>query len=167
MGMDKLTRRQMVGMVGAAAALVSAGTAHAAAPSASPTLAEPVAPTSALLAPLAAGVSLGPYTVIGIVGARAGALTVGLQTASALRFYLDVCLRDDTGPVPPARTERCDVFVANEGDGELPTAEEQGLAAMAVAEVVRANENACDLTGLMTHRARLSAFGDKVLRGLE
>ena len=171
MGMDKLTRRQMVGMVGAAAAIASSG--HAAAGQlARPARNEsdspaPVVSLTSLVAPLAAGSQLGAWRVVGIVGARAGAVTVGLETASATRFFLDVCLRDDSGPTPPARTSRCDVFVANEGNGGLPTVEEQGLAAMAVAEVVRANENGCDLSGLMTHRARLAAFGDKVLRGLD
>jgi hypothetical protein len=169
MGMDKLTRRQMVGMVGAAAALASSGQAVAgqlARPARGPSA--PPAPSGvSLVAPLALGSQLGAWRVVGIVGARAGAVTIGLESDATKRFFLDVCLRDDNGPTPPARTTRCDIFVANEGNGAVPTVEDQGLAALAVAELVRANENGCDLSGLMTQRARLAAFGDSVLRGLD
>jgi hypothetical protein len=170
MGIDKLSRRQLVGMVGAAAALASSGAIAAerkpwaATRSAAPATAP--SPAAAIVAPLAAGVRLGRWRVAGVV-ARSGAVTVGLDDGASPPFYLEVCQRDDEGPVPPARTDRCDVFVANEGDGALPTVEEQGLAAMAVADVVRANEHQSDLSGLMTHRSRLQRFGKEMIRGLD
>ncbi len=176
MGMDKLSRRQMVGMVGAAAALASSGVAMAAPAALARRKEKDVAtprPTAeqanrvALLAPLQAGSTLGAWTVLGILPVRAGAITVGLRGASGDTFYIDVCVREDAGPNPPARTDRCDIFVANEGNGGLPTVESHGLAAMAVAEIVRANEHSAGIDGLMTHTARLAEYGDAVFRGLD
>jgi hypothetical protein len=91
---------------------------------------------------------------------------VQLSGVDGEKFHIDICARDEGpgAPVPPARTDLCDLFVANEGAGSDPTKEDQGLAAMALAEVIRSHEHRVDLNGLLTLAARLDLHRDCVVR---
>jgi hypothetical protein len=126
----------------------------------------PVLSAAALLSPLALGSSIGSWRIVGLGQLHAGAVSVQLSGVDEEKFHIDICARDDVpgAPVPPARTDLCDLFVANEGAGSDPTNEDQGLAAMALAEVIRSHEHRIDLRGLLTLRARLQLHGDSVLR---
>jgi hypothetical protein len=122
---------------------------------------------SALVAPLVAGSVLGSWRVVRSFSLRAGAVSLELKDASDRPFYLDICKRDrrPSAPKPPASTDLYDIFVANEGDGSATTVEDHGLAAMAVAEVVRANEHSVTVAGMLTLRERLRRHPDQVMRG--
>ncbi len=123
---------------------------------------------SALLAPLTVGARLGTWRVERISPVRHGAVTVGLREDAAEVFYLDICARDsDPGaPAAPGRSDRFEVFVANLGNGSQPTDERQGLAAMAVADVLRTNEHRVSVQGILTLRERLSRHADKLQRSV-
>jgi hypothetical protein len=173
----KLSRRRMMAMAGATAVLApsvvaSAGTrargqrarasgAHEDRPRGEARWA------AELVAPLGAGSTLGSWRVQGVGALRAGAVSITLLDAAGGRFYLDVCKRDGRSgaPVPPGRSELCDVFVANEGNGSVPTHEDHGLAAMALADIVRTNERRVGIEGLLTQRDRMRSFPDQVMRG--
>lgn len=166
----EVSRRRMMALLGASVALAPA--AAIAAPS--PLLEGPAAAPSdrdidgsALLAPLAAGSQLASWQLVRVSAVRHGAVTVGMREGTGAEFYLDICSRDMAAgaPVPPGRSDRFDVFVANLGDGSRPTDESHGLAAMAVAEVLRTNEHRVSIPGLLTLRERLATYSDKVLRG--
>ena len=120
-----------------------------------------------LVAPVKEGSVLGPWRVVEVGSVQAGALTLTLLDGSGRTFFLDVCRRDDGlgAPVPPARTDMFDIFVANEGDGLSPTLEDHGLAAMALAEVVRANEHAVQVSDILTLRERLRRHRSRISRG--
>ncbi len=166
----KVSRRQCVGWIGATVALaptVVAASEHRAVPedTSEPSCA-PVLSASALLHPLALGSAIGSWRIEGLGQLHAGAVSVELSGVDGERFHIDVCSRDDLpgAPVPPARTDLCDLFVANEGAGSDPTKEDHGLAAMAIAEVIRSHEHRVDLSGLLTLRTRLELHGDSVVR---
>jgi hypothetical protein len=108
------------------------------------------------LSPLAAGAKLGSWQVVEISELADGAISVILQDAAGRHFQLDVCARDrnHAGPRGPGETERFDVYLANSGDGQLRTHENHGLAAMAIADVVRGNEANLDAAGFLTLRER-------------
>jgi hypothetical protein len=167
----KVTRRQAVGVVGAAFALAPSTVAFAAQGNRSLIEGSGVAPAAlhgdALLAPLSAGAKLGAWLIHRIGALNAGAVAVELLGRNGERFHLDICACDrEVGAAePPARTARCDIFVANEGAGNDWTVEDHGLAAMALAELVRTNEHRVDLRGLETLRTRLRLHGDEVRRG--
>ena len=166
----EVSRRRMLALVGASAVAVPV------AANASPVPVELDDPApqdeqvdaSALLAPLTAGATLGGWLVTGITGVRYGALTVAVSDAAGATFYLDVCARDQGlgAHAPPARSEKYDVFLSNHGTGADPTFEDHGLAAMALAEILRANENRVQPEGFLTLRERLARFPDEVVRGL-
>jgi hypothetical protein len=54
--------------------------------------------------------------------------------------------------------------VKNGGDGYSPTAEEQGLAAMTLATVLRAHEARMPTEGFLTHAERISRHPQSLLR---
>jgi len=88
---------------------------------------------------------------------RLGAIPVLLRTTDGRLFQVDV-LRRDTGPAPVlgvGNTRTLSLFVMNRGDGGKPTDEEQGLGAMALAELLAAHEHDAVLPpGLLTIRER-------------
>lgn len=167
----KVTRRQAVGVVGAAVVLAPSAVALASArqhePVATPESVPAPLDGGALLEPVCAGTMLGAWRVDRIGRVTAGAIPVEMLDRNGARFHLDICARDDGlgAAEPPARTARCDIFVANEGTGGVPTVEDHGLAAMALAELVRTNEHRVELNGLETLRTRLRLYGDEVTRG--
>lgn len=173
-----VSRRFVVGVLGAGSAVAATGVAlpagatnllGATAPrplsaperdgAAPATGATAVPPQPGLVAPLAAGSALGRWQVESIHEVAGGALSLVLVDAAGARFQLDVCLRDATpGAVTaPGRTEHFEVFLANSGNGATATFEDHGLAAMAVADIVRGNEALADRSGFMTLAARLAA----------
>ncbi|MBX3182844.1 MAG: hypothetical protein KIT72_18375 [Polyangiaceae bacterium] len=97
-----------------------------------------------LVAPLAAGAELGRWQIASVRSLDAGAVSV-LVTSASGAFQLDV-VRRSASPRSPGVTDHFEVMVMNHGDGAKPTAEEQGLAAMALAEVIRGNEQAVDVS---------------------
>ncbi len=96
-----------------------------------------------LVAPLASGAKLGRWQIASVRSLDAGAVSV-LITGESGAFQLDVVGRS-ASPHSPGVTEYFEVMVMNHGDGAKPTAEEQGLAAMALAEVIRGNEQMVDV----------------------
>lgn len=160
----RVSRRQMVGVFGAAAVAVPALST-----SSTPAIAAtPGAPSmGGLLDPLRAGSRLGEWIVVAIGPMRAGAISVAMKDSAGARFHIDVCRRDTdpAAPSPPARSERCDLFLSNDGDGVSPTREGHGLAAIALAEIVRSNEHALRLDGMLTRRERLERHPLQVAEG--
>ncbi|MBI5537558.1 MAG: hypothetical protein HY898_32850 [Deltaproteobacteria bacterium] len=166
-----VSRRQLMGLLGLAAVVVPAGSAWAGGGSTrrqSPPAPPPVASGSGcpIVAPLQAGSRIGAWTVEGISAVHAGAVTLTLRDPSGAGFHLDLCRRDRGmgAPAAPAHTDLFEIFLANEGDGSRPTHEDHGQAALAVAEIVRANEHAVKLEGMLTLRERLSRFPREVGR---
>jgi hypothetical protein len=148
-----VSRRFVVGVLGSSVAAASLLTraASAAAPP------EP-ARVQALIAPLGEGARLGRWTIVRIEPLTRGAVTLVAAGEDGREFCLEILARD---PSPlaqraPAITERFAVHVRNGGDGWLPTCEEQGLAAMALARIIAANEQALDAGGFLTHAERLA-----------
>jgi hypothetical protein len=141
----------MLVMAGAAAAIPIAPDASARSLTCSET-AKRAMPTAAsspddvaarLLSPLVPGSKLGAWTIERIVPFSEGAVSVVLCDEGGVRFQLDICARDDSTDARrgPARTDRLEIFIANGGNGALDTYEDHGLAAMALAEVMRTNES--------------------------
>jgi len=169
-----VSRRSMLALVGASAVAVPAvANAKPFGPldesSAPPDVEEDgIGDASALLAPLTTGSMLGAWRVTGLSAVRHGALTVRLSDAAGATFYLDVCARDGGlgAHEPPACSERYDIYLSNHGKGADPTVEDHGLAAMALSEILRANENRVGVEGFLTLRQRLAQFPDEVVRGL-
>ena len=166
-----VSRRQLMGLLGLAAVAVPAGSAWARGGSAQRRISPahrqaPAGSGGALLAPLEAGRRIGAWTVQRISEVHAGAVTVALLDGADRRFYLDLCVRDRASgsPSAPARTDLYEIFLANEGDGSRPTHEEHGQAALALAEIVRANEHTVKLEGMLTLRERLGRFPQEVGR---
>lgn len=155
----KLSRREATRMIGAGVA-ASAAIVGSTVPAQATSWAKMAAPaggagqadaqvTSAerlladqLVAPIKAGTALGDWQIARVRSLDAGAVTV-LVTGASGSFQLDV-VRRSASPQSPGVTERFEVMVMNQGDGMKPTAEEQGLAAMALAEVIRGNEQVVD-----------------------
>ncbi len=176
---DDVSRRFVVGALGVGAATAAAGVAigsvrlpngsSAAAPRQVPPEAsgdDPPAEEDAallqahkLVAPLAVGSRLNRWTVEQILPVKDGAASVVLRDGKGESFQLDICARDDaaSAPVGPGRSERFQVFLANSGDGSKATFEDHGLAAMALAEVIRANEHHVDHGLFQTQARRTSA----------
>ena len=165
----RMTRRTALTMAAAGAALAasSARSVQAAMPTPTRPDTRDAEPALDLIAPLQPGSSIGAWKVKAVTAVRAGALTVSLVDSAGRAFAVDLCARDDMpgAPVSPARTARFDLFVANGGDGAMPTREEHGLAAMALAEVVRTNEQRMAIPGVMTQRARVKRYGDQIVAG--
>ncbi|MCA9642698.1 MAG: hypothetical protein H6718_26565 [Polyangiaceae bacterium] len=105
-----------------------------------------------LVAPLTAGSQLGRWKVAGVLPLREGAVSVVMAHGNDERFQLDVVARGDQRA--PGESEFFQVMVVNRGDGATTTREEEGLAAMALADVIRANEHAVDRSGFLTLEQR-------------
>jgi hypothetical protein len=169
----RLTRRHALWLAATGAALASSNLARAAIPALQPARKEGARPSAddpawGLIAPLREGSMLGPWRVVAMTPVRAGAITVVVANAQGQNYAIDICQRDDSSsaPVPPARTAHYDIFVVNEGSGNTPTREEHGLAAMALAEVIRSNESSVRPAGLATHRQRLAGYSDQIMKGI-
>lgn len=145
----RISRRSAVSLMGAGGlAGVLVGQA------ASERAAEPVA-ASAL--PLQVGQRFGRWTISAIYAITDGALQIGIEGADSREFVLELMARDPSplAPRPPASTDALAIFVRNGGDGWLPTAEEQGLAAMTLARVLESSGHVGPVAGLLTHSERV------------
>jgi hypothetical protein len=118
----------------------------------------------ALVAPLTAGATLGPWKVEQLLPLSHGAASLVLSDAEGVRFQLDVCARDSNpdAPLPPACSEFFDVFLANGGKGSKSSFEHHGLAAMAIADVIRQNEQQLSREGFATLSERIARTPEAV-----
>ncbi|MEZ4220102.1 MAG: hypothetical protein R3B13_04165 [Polyangiaceae bacterium] len=150
MSASHLSRRAFGAVVGTSAAALGAGqVAQAPTPSSPVDLGAP----GELLRPLAAGSRLGAWHVQEVLPLTDGAVSVLLRDEAGSEFQLDVCARDP-GASAPGQSEHFAVFVVNRGDGAVPTHESHGLAAMALADVIRGNEAGVDRSGFLSVAAR-------------
>ncbi len=159
-----VSRRVVFGALGASAVATAASLSKSAvgAPvlgskKASTPIALPDEVVGRLVAPLEANASLSRWRVVKVTALVGGAASVVLLDGTGAEFQLDVCARDEAALVP-ARTEYFDISVVNQGDGSTATAEEHGLAAMALADIVRTNEHRVDA-------ALFATLHDRVARG--
>jgi len=128
-----------------------------------------VAPTSkatvamspdALLSPLTVGARFARWTVAAIHPVEDGAISVVIRAQDGHEFSLDIVARDASpfAARPPAAVGALAIHVCNSGDGWSPTTEEQGLAAMTLAQVIEANGKGEAASGLLTQADRLALF---------
>lgn len=103
---------------------------------------------------LVPGQHVGRWTIVAVHAVHLGAVPIVVANADGSRFQIDVMARDPDGPGGVARTDRFDLFIANHGDGQTATQEEQGLGAMALAEVLRAHEARAEVPTLLTMHQR-------------
>ncbi len=94
------------------------------------------AEASELLGALRRGSHLGASRVIEVGPVRHGSIALSMASSGGRPFQLDV-LRDDGRGGAVGRAPGLAIYVSNEGDGGTPTDEEQGLAAMALARLLR------------------------------
>jgi hypothetical protein len=117
-----------------------------------------------LLHPLVAGAKLARWTIVQIDPLVHGAVRVKVRADDGHMFDVEILARDHAALARPlAETERHAFFVLNGGDGWTATHEEQGLAAMTIAEIVRRNERTTRLSGFLTHGERIRDHGDTML----
>lgn len=166
-----VSRRRMLALVGASVVVVpvvASARESRSLPSQSEAETGGRQDASGLVAPLRPGSRLGAWRVQALSTVRHGAVTVGLVDGLGGSFCLDICARDEGvgAAVAPGRSEHYDVFLANEGKGADPTHEDHGLAAMALAEIVRANENAVRPEGMLTLRERLDRYSNEIVRSV-
>jgi len=165
-----VTRRVFVGVVGGgvlAAPIVAAAGGQTTEPQTSSIGTEPATRETIqrLLHPLKEGEKLARFTIVQIDPIVNGCVSVKVRADDGHTFDIEVLARDVSSMTqrPPAETERHAFFVVNGGDGWAPTHEEQGLAAMTLAEVVRRNERDVRLSGFLTFAERLSHHGEALL----
>ena len=155
---DRISRRSALGL---SAGVLAGAMITGVKPSSD--VAETTTP-EALLAPLAVGSRFARWTVAAIHPIEHGALSVLVRAQDGHEFSLEVLARDGSSlaPRPPAEVGELAIYVCNAGNGWMPTAEEQGLAAMTLAQVLEANGKGAPVTGLLTHAERTARFGDDV-----
>lgn len=153
-----VSRRMVVGLLGSGVALAPAvGQAFAARPAVPSTEPEDTV-GRALLAPLGPGDKLARWTIEAIRPLAEGAVKVVVKGADERAFELEIMARDASplAPRAPGETGQFSIYVRNGGDGYAPTNEEQGLAAMTLAAIVKRNEAGVSAAGFLTHEARFS-----------
>jgi len=116
--------------------------------------------------PVEVGARFGRWTVSAVHPIADGTLPIGVRDADQHELVLEVLARDSSllAPKPPAATEGLAIFVRNGGDGWLPTAEEQGLAAMGLADLLTTSGRGGAIAGLLTHGDRLLAHHATLMR---
>lgn len=111
----------------------------------------------ALFRPLQAGQRFEGFVIEAILPLKQGAASLRLRSDEGQAFELEVLARDTKNPLspkPPGETKLFAVYLKNGGDGWLPTAEAQGLCAMALSELIAKNEKEPLLEGFLTHGER-------------
>jgi hypothetical protein len=118
--------------------------------------------------PVQTGARFGRWTVSAVHPIEDGALHVDVRDAEQHEFVLEVLARDPSplAPRAPAVTEGLSIYVRNGGDGWHPTAEEQGLAAMTLADMLTAKGRGGAIAGLLSHTDRVLVHGE-MLRAAE
>jgi hypothetical protein len=160
--LDGISRRTALGL--GAGVLAGAMITGAAQVSSGLGTSVPASP-EALLAPLKVGSRFARWTVAAIHPVEHGALTVAVRADDGHEFSLEVLARDTSplAPRPPADVGQLSIYVCNSGDGWMPTAEEQGLAAMTLAQILDANGKGAPVDGLLTHADRMARFGGSMI----
>ena len=162
---DRFGRREALGLLSLGAVAVSSSLARAQTASQAPlTEGDAEGPDPAiepdpwaLVAPLEAGAALGTVLLVGMSSiTRTGTVDVEFETEQEERFQARICRRDDApgAPTPIARTGYYDLFLSNQGNGDKPTNEHHGVTVMALAAVVRQNEQALERLAVGTMRQR-------------
>jgi hypothetical protein len=120
----------------------------------------------ALLSPYVEGASLARWKIAKFLPMSGGTLSVILTDKHGAPFQLDLYARDTAADAlrPPASSAAFDVFLANGGQGQTPSFEDHGLAAMSVAAVIRQNETHVSGAGLVTLRERIAVDRASVQR---
>lgn len=163
----KVSRRLVVGVIGTGAVavpLAAAGAMSVVGPN-PPAATSGGAPAdadgasvdaSALIAPLVAGSRLARWSIAEVRPLERGALTVVMADADGQRFSVEILARDGSplGVRPVAETASFAVYMRNGGDGDHPTLEDHGIAAMTLAQVVSRNEASVDRAPFLTHAER-------------
>jgi hypothetical protein len=169
--MPKVSRRSVVGTLGGglcALPFVGAGLVASPDPVEPPAArspAAPAAPRTELLAPFTKGSRFARWTIADVSPLDRGAVTITVHGDDGHDFRLEILARDGS-PLArraPGETARFAIYVANGGDGWLPTVEEQGLAAMTLASILAKNEAALDAAGFLTHAERIARHRDGLL----
>ena len=110
------------------------------------------------LGAVAPGARIDRWQVVAVHPIRYGAIPIVLATDDGRRYQVDVLARDSDGPQGVANTDRFSLYVANQGDGDMATDEEQGLGALALArELADYEARTHELPELMTLRERMAA----------
>jgi hypothetical protein len=168
--MPGVSRRVVVGVVGAGVVVTPLAGAAALAHASTQDKNEPPPEIArerarALLQPLGPGSRLARWSVVAIHPLERGAVTIDVSGDDGHVFRLEVLARDPSPMAPrgPGLTERFSVHVKNGGDGWLPTVEEQGLAAMTLASVISANEAHATLDGFLTYAERIDRHRESLL----
>jgi hypothetical protein len=119
---------------------------------------------AALIYPLRPGYQLHEWQLEKAAPLSHGAVELVMSGAQGELFQLDVCARDDApdASLPPGRSEHFDVFLANGGQGDVATRERHGIAAMAIADLIRNNEPKVDRSGFLTLRERLATSYESI-----
>lgn len=172
---QSVSRRLVVGALASGAACASlvsldrSEVAESATPSDASPQEQAISRERQLLSPLAEGSRLLGWEVVAIAPLALGAVRVDMRGESGVAFAIEVLARDASplAPVPPARTGKFAVHVNNGGDGRMPTAEEQGLAAMALAQVVAKNEAHVSAEGFFTHAERIAEHPVALMRHVD
>lgn len=94
-----------------------------------------------LFGDLTPGQRLDRWSIVAVHAVRFGAIPVVLEGVDGSRFQVDVLRRDVAFP-GVGNTEGLSVFVANRGNGSIPTPEDEGLGAMALAQALHQREQA-------------------------
>jgi hypothetical protein len=149
-----ISRRCVVGLLGAVGAT---GVLSVGAPA--------MGQGAALVDPIAVGSRFGRWKVVAIHPVEEGALRVDVSGEDGHVFAIEILARDPSPMTaqPPAVTEGLALYVRNGGDGWSPTVEEQGLAAMALAQLLASQGKGAAITGLLTHGERVVAHGPTLL----
>jgi len=155
--MPSISRRDAVGFMGVGVVAAGLVTGGAEAP------AVDAAVVQEALGAVRVGTKFARWTVTGIQ-AQAGALSLTVAGEDGKAFDLEVMARDSSlAARPPAETDHLAVYVRNGGDGWLPTAEEQGLAAMTLADVITTQGLSGRIEGLLTHSQRIAMHRDVLM----
>lgn len=164
------SRRNFLGgaLAGTAASVVGAGVSRSEPPvvTGPPTATGP-APWW-LLAPLAAGATVGRgWRVDSLSGVVQGAAVLTLAHDDGRAARVHVCAHDGA-PRGVAHTALFDLILMDGGDGKRQTDEDIGCVVLGLAKAVRENELAEDgdlgpLARLMTHPDRVATFGPDTL----
>ncbi len=118
-----------------------------------------------LMADVRAGSLLSRCRVIEILPVRFGAIAVVMETPKGARFQLDVLRDDGAQQGHVAGAPGLAVFVSNGGDGATRTDEEQGLAAIALGQVLaRRLREGARVPAMLTLAERDRHFPDAVHR---
>jgi hypothetical protein len=116
---------------------------------------------AAVVAPIVVGSRFARWKVVAVHPVEDGALRVDVSGEDDHVFAIEILARDPSPMTaqPPAVTEALALYVRNGGDGWSSTAEEQGLAAMALAQLLTLQGKGGAITGLLTHGERVVAHG--------